>query len=96
MFSQYHNLHFHGKKTKIDPFAAAIFFFPALTLGKELQHLSHIQENVEDKLELRRKQLHVLLSAIHELQQTLENNEKLSEAEEPQETQMETETKQQM
>ncbi|KAM6344202.1 THO complex subunit 7 isoform 1-T2 [Alca torda] len=63
-------------------------------LGKELQHLSHIKENVEDKLELRRKQFHVLLSTIHELQQTLENDEKLSEAEESQETQMETETKQ--
>uniref|UniRef100_A0A8C9FY86 THO complex 7 n=1 Tax=Pavo cristatus TaxID=9049 RepID=A0A8C9FY86_PAVCR len=63
-------------------------------LGKELQHLSHIKENVEDKLELRRKQFHVLLSTIHELQQTLENDEKLSEAEESQETQMEAETKQ--
>ncbi|KAJ7405544.1 THO complex subunit 7 like protein [Willisornis vidua] len=41
-------------------------------LGKELQNLSHIKENVEDKLELRRKQFHVLLSTIHELQQTLE------------------------
>uniref|UniRef100_A0A670K0Q0 THO complex subunit 7 homolog n=1 Tax=Podarcis muralis TaxID=64176 RepID=A0A670K0Q0_PODMU len=48
-------------------------------LGKELQHLSHIKENVEDKLESRRKQFHVLLSTIHELQQTLENDEKLSE-----------------
>ncbi|KGL85156.1 THO complex subunit 7, partial [Tinamus guttatus] len=46
------------------------------------------------QLELRRKQFHVLLSTIHELQQTLENDEKLSEAEESQETQMETETKQ--
>ncbi|NXN06742.1 THOC7 protein, partial [Indicator maculatus] len=63
-------------------------------LGKELQHLSHIKENVEDKLELRRKQFHVLLSTIHELQQTLENDEKLSEAEESQETQMEAEAKQ--
>ncbi|CAM5125531.1 unnamed protein product [Eretmochelys imbricata] len=63
-------------------------------LGKELQHLSHIKENVEDKLELRRKQFHVLLSTIHELQQTLENDEKLSEAEESQETHMEAETKQ--
>uniref|UniRef100_A0A8C5SGI9 THO complex subunit 7 n=1 Tax=Laticauda laticaudata TaxID=8630 RepID=A0A8C5SGI9_LATLA len=42
-------------------------------LGKELQHLSHIKESVEDKLELRRKQFHVLLSTIHELQQTLES-----------------------
>uniref|UniRef100_A0A8C5KY24 THO complex subunit 7 homolog n=1 Tax=Jaculus jaculus TaxID=51337 RepID=A0A8C5KY24_JACJA len=41
-------------------------------LGKELEHLSHI------KLELRRKQFHVL-STIHELQQTLEtNDDKLS------------------
>ncbi|OPJ74037.1 hypothetical protein AV530_013425 [Patagioenas fasciata monilis] len=83
------------KKPKIDPFAAAIFF-PAPALGKELQRLSHIKENVEDKLELRRKQFHVLLSTIHELQQTLENDEKFSKAEEPQETQMETETEQQI
>ncbi|KAH0630276.1 hypothetical protein JD844_013126 [Phrynosoma platyrhinos] len=63
-------------------------------LGKELQHLSHIKENVEDKLELRRKQFHVLLSTIHELQQTLENDEKLSEAEESSDTPMEAENKQ--
>lgn len=61
-------------------------------LGKELQHLSHIKDSVEDKLELRRKQFHVLLSTIHELQQTLESDEK--RAEESQETQMETESKQ--
>uniref|UniRef100_A0A5F8GGB3 THO complex 7 n=1 Tax=Monodelphis domestica TaxID=13616 RepID=A0A5F8GGB3_MONDO len=42
-------------------------------LGEELQHLSHIKENVEDKLELRQKHFHVL-STIHELQQTLEND----------------------
>ncbi|TKC46055.1 hypothetical protein EI555_002906 [Monodon monoceros] len=54
-------------------------------LRKELEHLSHIKESVEDKLELRRKQFHVLLSTIHELQQTLENDEKLSEVEEAQE-----------
>ncbi|XP_060926112.1 THO complex subunit 7 homolog [Limanda limanda] len=42
---------------------------------KELQQLSHIKENV-DKLELRKKQFHVLLSTIQELQQTLENDEK--------------------
>ncbi|KAJ6668228.1 hypothetical protein lerEdw1_015605 [Lerista edwardsae] len=63
-------------------------------LGKELQHLSHIKENVEDKLELRRKQFHVLLSTIHELQQTLENDEKLSDAEESSDTPMEAEDKQ--
>ncbi|XP_020924843.1 THO complex subunit 7 homolog isoform X1 [Sus scrofa] len=62
-------------------------------LGKELEHLSHIKESVEDKLELRRKQFHVLLSTIHELQQTLENDEKLSEVEEAQETSMETDPK---
>ena len=61
-------------------------------LGKELEHLSHIKESVEDKLELRRKQFHVL-STIHELQQTLENDEKLSEVEEAQETSMETDPK---
>ncbi|KAM3846914.1 THO complex subunit 7 isoform 1-T3 [Vipera latastei] len=63
-------------------------------LGKELQHLSHIKESVEDKLELRRKQFHVLLSTIHELQQTLENDEKLSEAEESSDAPMEAEDKQ--
>lgn len=62
-------------------------------LGKELEHLSHIKESVEDKLELRRKQFHVLLSTIHELQQTLENDEKLSEVEEAQETSMEADPK---
>ncbi|XP_069823043.1 THO complex subunit 7 isoform X3 [Dendropsophus ebraccatus] len=59
-------------------------------LDKELKQLSHTKENVEDKLELRRKQFHVLLSTIHELQQTLENDEKL--AEESQDSQMETNT----
>ncbi|XP_069793250.1 THO complex subunit 7 homolog [Narcine bancroftii] len=58
-------------------------------LGKELEHLSHIKESVEDKLELRRKQFHVLLSTIHELQQTLESDEKLSEGEDSPETRME-------
>uniref|UniRef100_A0A8C5PR47 THO complex subunit 7 n=1 Tax=Leptobrachium leishanense TaxID=445787 RepID=A0A8C5PR47_9ANUR len=43
------------------------------TLGVDLQHLSQTKQNVEDKLELRRKQFHVLLSTIHELQQTLES-----------------------
>ncbi|XP_054977983.1 THO complex subunit 7 homolog [Sorex araneus] len=62
-------------------------------LGKELEHLSHIKESVEDKLELRRKQFHVLLSTIHELQQTLENDKKLSEVEEAQGTSMETDPK---
>ncbi|KAG9483605.1 hypothetical protein GDO78_009496 [Eleutherodactylus coqui] len=57
-------------------------------LDKELKQLSRTKENVEDKLELRRKQFHVLLSTIHELQQTLENDEKL--AEESQDSQMET------
>ncbi|KAE8612612.1 hypothetical protein XENTR_v10012914 [Xenopus tropicalis] len=57
-------------------------------LDKELKQLSHTKENVEDKLELRRKQFHVLLSTIHELQQTLENDDKL--AEESQESPMET------
>uniref|UniRef100_A0A4X2L4V9 THO complex subunit 7 homolog n=1 Tax=Vombatus ursinus TaxID=29139 RepID=A0A4X2L4V9_VOMUR len=37
-------------------------------LGKEFQHLSHIKENP----------FHVLLSTNHKLQQTLENDEKLS------------------
>ncbi|XP_035579602.1 THO complex subunit 7 homolog [Zalophus californianus] len=63
------------------------------SLGKELEHLSHIKESVEDKLELGRKQFHVLLSTIHELQQTLENDEKLSEVEEAQESTMETDPK---
>ncbi|XP_040215109.1 THO complex subunit 7 homolog [Rana temporaria] len=59
-------------------------------LDKELKQLSHTKENVEDKLELRRKQFHVLLSTIHELQQTLENDEKL--AEQSQDAQMDTGT----
>ncbi|XP_077581680.1 THO complex subunit 7 homolog [Stigmatopora nigra] len=46
-------------------------------LDKELQQLSTIKENVDAKLELRKKQFHVLLSTIQELQQTLENDEKL-------------------
>ncbi|XP_067907689.1 THO complex subunit 7 homolog isoform X2 [Heterodontus francisci] len=58
-------------------------------LGKELDHLSRIKASVEDKLELRRKQFHVLLSTIHELQQTLESDEKLSEGEDSPETRME-------
>ncbi|XP_068109896.1 THO complex subunit 7 homolog [Hyperolius riggenbachi] len=60
------------------------------SLDKELKRLSHTKESVEDKLELRRKQFHVLLSTIHELQHTLENDEKL--AEESQDSQMETQT----
>lgn len=59
-------------------------------LDKELKQLSHTKENVEDKLELRRKQFHVLLSTIHELQQTLENDEKL--AEQSQDAEMDTGT----
>ncbi|KAJ8259772.1 hypothetical protein GJAV_G00173240 [Gymnothorax javanicus] len=58
-------------------------------LDKELQQLSHIKENVEDKLELRKKQFHVLLSTIRELQQTLESDEK-SETEEFQESPMDS------
>ncbi|XP_030063299.1 THO complex subunit 7 isoform X2 [Microcaecilia unicolor] len=61
-------------------------------LGKELQQLSHTKENVEEKLELRRKQFHVLLCTIHELQQILENDEKL--AEECQDVQIGSESKQ--
>ncbi|XP_053325333.1 THO complex subunit 7 homolog [Spea bombifrons] len=57
-------------------------------LGKELQQLSHMKESVEDKLELRRKQFHVLLSTIHELQQTLEKDEKC--ADESQDSRMDT------
>lgn len=45
-------------------------------LDKELQHLSQIKENVDAKLELRKKQFHVLLSTIQELTQTLDNDEK--------------------
>ncbi|CAL8380906.1 unnamed protein product [Boreogadus saida] len=46
-------------------------------LDKELQQLSDIKENVDAKLELRKKQFHVLLSTIQELQQTLDNDDKL-------------------
>ncbi|XP_072521934.1 THO complex subunit 7 homolog [Salminus brasiliensis] len=55
-------------------------------LDKELQQLSQIKENVEDKLELRKKQFHVLLSTIQELQQTLENDEKMESDEASQES----------
>ncbi|XP_018967786.2 THO complex subunit 7 homolog [Cyprinus carpio] len=57
-------------------------------LDKELQELSHIKENVEDKLELRKKQFHVLLTTIQELQQTLENDEK-TDSDDTQESPME-------
>uniref|UniRef100_A0A8C1VWK2 THO complex 7 n=2 Tax=Cyprinus carpio TaxID=7962 RepID=A0A8C1VWK2_CYPCA len=57
-------------------------------LDKELQQLSHIKENVEDKLELRKKQFHVLLTTIQELQQTLENDEK-TDSDDTQESPME-------
>ncbi|XP_026077198.1 THO complex subunit 7 homolog [Carassius auratus] len=57
-------------------------------LEKELQQLSHIKENVEDKLELRKKQFHVLLTTIQELQQTLENDEKM-ESDDTQDSPME-------
>ncbi|XP_056590466.1 THO complex subunit 7 homolog [Triplophysa dalaica] len=46
-------------------------------LDKDLKQLSQIKENVEDKLELRKKQFHVLLTTIQELQQTLEDDEKM-------------------
>ncbi|KTG02528.1 hypothetical protein cypCar_00006111 [Cyprinus carpio] len=52
-------------------------------LDKELQQLSHIKENVEDK-----KQFHVLLTTIQELQQTLENDEK-TDSDDTQESPME-------
>ncbi|XP_008318588.1 THO complex subunit 7 homolog [Cynoglossus semilaevis] len=45
-------------------------------LDKELQQLSNTKDNVDAKLELRKKQFHVLLSTIQELQQTLDNDEK--------------------
>ncbi|XP_058488652.1 THO complex subunit 7 homolog isoform X5 [Solea solea] len=45
-------------------------------LDKELQQLSNIKDRVDAKLELRKKQFHVLLSTIQELQQTLDNDEK--------------------
>ncbi|TRY59092.1 hypothetical protein DNTS_028629 [Danionella cerebrum] len=57
-------------------------------LDNELQRLSHTKESVEDKLELRKKQFHVLLTTIQELQQTLENDEKM-ESYETQDSQME-------
>ncbi|XP_040859723.1 THO complex subunit 7 homolog [Ochotona curzoniae] len=50
-------------------------------LGRELEQLSHVRGSVEEKLQLRRKQFHALLSNIYELQQTLENDEKLPEGE---------------
>ncbi|KAB0364401.1 hypothetical protein FD755_010162, partial [Muntiacus reevesi] len=56
-------------------------------LAKVIQHHPDRHET------LKRKQFHVLLSTIHELQQTLENDEKLSEVEEAQEASMETDPK---
>ncbi|KAF7208233.1 THO complex subunit 7 homolog [Nothobranchius furzeri] len=58
-------------------------------LDKELQQLSHIKENVDAKLELRKKQFHVLLTTIQELQQTLENDEKSDSDDHSQESPME-------
>ncbi|XP_051532438.1 THO complex subunit 7 homolog isoform X2 [Myxocyprinus asiaticus] len=58
-------------------------------LDKELQQLSQIKENVEDKLELRKKQFHVILTTIQELQQTLDNDEKM-ENDDSQESLMES------
>nr|ADO27990.1 tho complex subunit 7-like protein [Ictalurus furcatus] len=58
-------------------------------LDKELQQLSQIKENVEDKLELRKEQFHVLLSTIQELQQTLDNDEEMESDETSQESPME-------
>nr|XP_058938823.1 THO complex subunit 7 homolog [Kogia breviceps] len=62
-------------------------------LGKELEHLSHIKESVEYTLELRKKQFYVLLSILHELKQTLDNDEKLSKVEAAQEKSMKTDPK---
>ncbi|TEA35800.1 hypothetical protein DBR06_SOUSAS1110169, partial [Sousa chinensis] len=62
-------------------------------LRKELEHLSHIKEGVEDTLELRRKQFYVLLTVLHELNQTTENYEKPAKVEAAQETSMETDPK---
>uniref|UniRef100_A0A674EB14 THO complex subunit 7 homolog n=1 Tax=Salmo trutta TaxID=8032 RepID=A0A674EB14_SALTR len=45
-----------------------------------LQQLSHIKENVGNKLELRKKQFHVLLCTIQELQQTLEKKNDTQES----------------
>lgn len=45
-------------------------------LDEELQQLSDTNESVDAKLELRKKQFHVLLSTIQELQQTLEDDDK--------------------
>ncbi|KAK0135094.1 THO complex subunit 7 [Merluccius polli] len=58
-------------------------------LDKELQQLSDIKENVDAKLELRKKQFHVLLSTIQELQQTLDNDDKLENDGNSQESPME-------
>ncbi|XP_059969695.1 THO complex subunit 7 homolog [Mesoplodon densirostris] len=62
-------------------------------LVKELAHLSHIKESVEDTLELRGKQFYALLSIVHELKPILENDEKLLKVEAAQETSVETDPK---
>ncbi|KAJ1131028.1 hypothetical protein NDU88_009371 [Pleurodeles waltl] len=60
-------------------------------LGEDLRRLTQTKSDTEDRLELKRKQFHVLLSTIHELQQTLENDAKL--AEESPEVHMQTESR---
>ncbi|XP_077983819.1 THO complex subunit 7 homolog [Glandiceps talaboti] len=45
-------------------------------LDRELNSLTGQKEALENKLEIRRKQFHVLISSIHELQRILEEDEK--------------------
>lgn len=59
-------------------------------LNEELGRLTHTKGDTEDRLELKRKQFHVLLSSIHELQQTLENDVKLAEESQEMHTQSES------
>ncbi|KAL3851654.1 hypothetical protein ACJMK2_015383 [Sinanodonta woodiana] len=49
------------------------------SLDKELAVLDGTKESLEHKLDMRRKQFHVLIAAIHELQSVIEEDEKTSE-----------------
>ncbi|KAL5013483.1 hypothetical protein ScPMuIL_007753 [Solemya velum] len=49
------------------------------SLDKELSTLEDTKESLEHKLELRKKQFHVLIAAIHEMQRILEEDKKLED-----------------
>ncbi|XP_005092008.1 THO complex subunit 7 homolog [Aplysia californica] len=61
------------------------------TLGKELSSLASTKQQLEEKLELRKKQFMVLITSIHELQRILEVDEQ-KEKEESKEEDMDSTT----